>query len=407
MIIRSFLQWAATAPAAERAEGAAALGQAYLAGQFEPSDHVEAEAALTAMADDASPLVRLALARVFATDARAPHFIVTALASDRPDIATLVLQASPVLCEAELVDAVAVGGPIVQVAVARRYRLPAGVAAALAEVASLPACLALCRNASAAVDTTTLGRVIERFGHEPALREALLQRPDLDSGLRHDLVVATAEALARFVTDRGWMAPQRVARVMRDAQDQACVTIAATDARRDGCSGTMRLVAHVRASGRLTPALILRALLCGNTGFFDAAMSNLSGMPLGRVAGLARRGRGFGFAALYARAGLPASLLPAFRAALDDGRSGLGDFDRDTGATLQRARIGRVLAACADPLTGPPATLTALLRRLHAEAAREEARIFVLEVGRDRRDAMPIVPRLSAEDRRPAFRSAA
>ncbi len=406
-IIRGFLRWTLTAPAGARAEGAAALAMAYLRRDLDARDRQDALSALTALLDDGSPLVRMALARVLATSADAPHHLVTALANDRSEIAAVVLGGSPVLTDAELVDAVAVGDEIVQSAVARRLLVSVGVSAALAEVGALPAGVALAANRGAELARDSLARLIERFGDDADLREAILARPGLDTGLRHDLVVATARALTSFVTARGWMSVDGASRVSREAADQACVTIAVETAVRDGASGRCRLVAHLRQAGRLTPALILRALLCGNLAFFEAAVSELSGVPLTRVAGLARGGRTLGFGALYAKAGLPPSLLPAFRAAI------LSDPAAPTttgecGVTLQRRRIGRVLQACAGSNVGDLGRVEALLRRFDAEAAREDARVFALEVRRDPRDGgKSILPRLSLEDRGVPLLSAA
>lgn len=403
MIVRSFLEWTRSAPAAARAEGTAALVDAYLGDEIHPDERADAVWTLTALLDDPSPLVRLAMARRLAPSPRAPHHLVTALANDRADIAAVVLEASPLLGEAELVDILAIGCGVVQVAVARRQVLPRGAAAALAEVGRVEACLALCRNANAALGDPMLARLIERFGHDAALRAAILARPGLHPGLRHDLVLATAAALARFATDCGWLSPDRVARISREAQDQACLTIAAqASAALDRSESLARLIAHLRGAGRITPALLLRALLCGNHGFFAAAVSDLSGLPPGRVAGILASGQPLGFAALYARAGLPASLAPAFQAALADAAD--PNADHDGAAALQHRRVIRVLAACERAAGNNLGGVMALLRRFAAEAACAQAKQFARTVRRttsDRGTAIPL-PRPTAADLRTA-----
>ncbi len=135
----------------------------------------------------------------------------------------------------------------------------------------------------------------------------------------------------------------------------------------------LNLVRHLRGGGRLTAGLILRALLCGHTGLFEASLADLAGLPLNRVIGLLRERRGAGFAALYRKAGLPAVLLPAFQAVL----AGLEEFGAAAstldGARLSLVLIERVLTAC--PQDGAEkGKLLALLRRFEAEATREAAR---------------------------------
>ena len=62
MIVRRFLEWVRTASAEERAEGASALARAFLYSDLDDADQHAAEAALTCLVEDASPLVRPALA---------------------------------------------------------------------------------------------------------------------------------------------------------------------------------------------------------------------------------------------------------------------------------------------------------------------------------------------------------
>ena len=62
MIVRHFLDWVRTAPAGQRAEATGALARAYLYSDLSPDDAAAAEGALLMLLDDASPLVRRALA---------------------------------------------------------------------------------------------------------------------------------------------------------------------------------------------------------------------------------------------------------------------------------------------------------------------------------------------------------
>src|SRR5215469_16217606 len=107
MIVRQFLHWVRTAPAGERAEATSALARAYLYSNLSPDDRAAAEGALLMLLDDTSPLVRLALARALAASGDAPPAVILGLAADQPEIACCVLERSPLLLDADLVDAVA------------------------------------------------------------------------------------------------------------------------------------------------------------------------------------------------------------------------------------------------------------------------------------------------------------
>src|SRR5690606_24799766 len=134
MIVRQFLHWLRTAPASERAEATGALARAYLYSDLSPDDRAAAEGAMTMLLDDASPLVRRALAETLASSADAPASIIFALTSDQPDIARIVFRHSPLLLDTELVDAIGSNDAATQAEIAQRNPVPASVAAAIAEI---------------------------------------------------------------------------------------------------------------------------------------------------------------------------------------------------------------------------------------------------------------------------------
>lgn len=368
MILNQFQTWVRTAPPSGRADGVSALARAYLYSNIDEGQRIDIVRVLTGFLDDPSPKVRRALAEALASAAEAPHHLVLALADDCAAVSSIVLARSPVLSDAELIDCAATAEPAAQVAIASRPGLSAPVGAALAEIAAPEALVVLARNRDAALPSFAFTRMVERHGVSAELRQALLARSDLPAGVRVDLVAATANALAAFVTERNWLSAARMKRVALEAGDKAAVTIASGqgDSRRD-------LVAHLRGNGRLTPGFAFRAILSGKIELFKAILVELTGMPAFRVDGLTRQCDSTGFAALYRKSGLPLELLPAFRLALGAARE--ADWTKAQGASLSRAAIERVLTACAAINSGELDKLMVLLRRLESEAARDEARL--------------------------------
>jgi uncharacterized protein (DUF2336 family) len=372
MIVRQFLQWQRTASAADRADATSALARAFLYSDLSPDDRAAAEGALLMLLDDPSPLVRMALAEALAGSEWAPPNVIVALAADQPDIAAHVLQHSPLLLDADLVDAAATAGPEIQIAIASRVSLPAAVAAAIAEVGSAEACLVLLENEGAAIAPFSLDRVVERFGHLGAIRETMLARDDLPAPTRQGLVLKLAETLAGFVAAREWLEEERAQRLVKEACEKATVILAAAAPGRE----IAPLVRHLRESGQLNAGLILRALLSGNVELFIAALADLAEMPVIRVSALVHDPRGTAFRALYRKAGLPDSAYPAFSEAVEALREG-GFVGSPRGAvSLKRRMVERVLTRCAEQPVGDIEPLLTLLRRFAAEAAREEARLF-------------------------------
>ena len=189
MIVRQFINWVRTAPAGERAEATRSLARAWLVSDLTEDDRAAAEGALLMLLDDASPLVRQAMAEVFARSNDAPAAIVQALSLDQPSVALPVLEHSPLLIDADLVDLVATGNCDMQCAVARRVNLPASVCAAIAEVGSASAALeeadrnGLCRT-----------RAVLMGSHRRAPRPSCGD-PGIDAGAGEDLPAATQAAL--------------------------------------------------------------------------------------------------------------------------------------------------------------------------------------------------------------------
>ena len=372
MIVRQFLQWVRTAPAGERAAATSALARAYLYSDLSADDRAAAEGAMIMLLDDFSPLVRRALAEALAASEKAPPAIIHALTTDQPDIAAIVLEYSPLPIDAELVDLVATGEDIVQVAIARRPFLPCSVAAAVAEVGSADACLTLIENPAADVALFSIDRIVERFGHVPTLREALFMREDLPVSTRQALVSRLSRQLADFVASRAWLGLDRAHRAAKEACEKATVALAADSP----CGEVRPLISHLRESGQLTAGLVLRALLSGNTVLFEEALGELSDLPLERVRGIVHDRSAASFRALYDKAGLPPSAYPAFREAIEAMREAMHLGEPGNGSRLKRRMIERVLTGCERSVIGEIEPLLTLLRRYATEAAREEARLY-------------------------------
>ncbi|OLE33164.1 MAG: hypothetical protein AUG47_04590 [Alphaproteobacteria bacterium 13_1_20CM_3_64_12] len=371
MIVRQFISWIRTAPAGERAEATRALARAWLISDLTAEDRAAAEGALLMLLDDGSPLVRQAMAEVFARSTEAPAGIVQALSLDQPSVALPVLEYSPLLIDADLVDIIATGNCETQCAVARRINLPASVAAAIAEVGTAAAALELIENAYAELAPFSWDRIVERHGHLAAIRESMLVLEDLPAATRIALVDKLSDTLAQFVVARNWLSPDRAGRIASDARDRSTLNIAARSRGEDMAA----LVRHLRATAQLNAGLILRALLSGNLELFNYALSELSGLPQARVAALLHGRTGAGVQALLTRAGLPESTFAAFRVALEASYE-TGFVDTPGGAAkLHRRMVERVLTHCeTDQQAAEP--LLVLLRRFAAESAREEARMF-------------------------------
>jgi uncharacterized protein (DUF2336 family) len=355
--LRAFM---AQASSFERADAVNALARSYLHCDLKAQTRAEAELALTCALDDPDPRVRRALAEALADAREAPRALVLALANDVSCVARPVLAQSPLLRDAELVDCAAIGDAAAQSAIARRARLSAPVAAALAEIGERAAVLTLIGNLGAEIAAPSLWRAFERFPGDVQLRARLIERPALPAALR----AAIAADVAADCAAADGLDPRRAERIARDGREQAFLAIAR------GCAGPelAELAAWLRAQGHLTVGLLIRALACGEKPLFAHCLAAMADLPAARVAGLVAQAQGAGFAALYARAQMPARFLPAFRIAAHAAR----DAAPGAGVDYRLARsMLRAMEALKDPALAP---LEAMLWRLASEAARNEAR---------------------------------
>ncbi|MBB4197588.1 hypothetical protein CCR94_13350 [Rhodoblastus sphagnicola] len=388
MIVRKFIQWSQGASATARANGVAALARAYLYSEMTLEDRREAESAFFALLDDPSPLPRHAMAEGFAGAPDAPPVVIQGLARDSSEISTLVLARSPLLADADLMDCAVVGDAAAQAAIALRADLSPAVCGSLAEIAGREAIIALAVNETANLPDFALRRMVERFGDDGEVREALLGRSWLPAAVRAALADAAARTLSAFIVSRQWISTARGERIAQECRDRATTIISA------GCAAyseeTAALAAYLRASSQLTPALSLRALLCGQSGLFEASLAELTGLSAKRVAGLAREPWSDAFAAIYAKAGFPAGLLLAFRSTLAALARIKTDGDADEGA-LRLPLIQAVLADCEQGDAVALAKVISLLRRFELDAARDKGRRDVARIQAEAADAEPVV----------------
>jgi len=374
-ISAEFFAFAREASASARAAGVSSLICDYLHMDLSDDEALEVESILAVLLDDPSPLVRRAMAEGLAHEARAPRHIILALAVDQPEIAALVLQYAPHFSDAELAEMAFTASVGPQLAMARRVPLASSVCAALTEAGASCVLIELARNEKAQLSQAMMLRMLERAGDEGRLRDAVMMRADAGPEVRLRLLEHVSDALSGFLKQTGWLAPERAERMLREARERAIVEISAQaddlNSPIHGAAGAaLSLVRHLRGQGQLTPALILRALLCGDRLMLAAALAELGDRPMERVRAYLDHPSGHAFAALYEKAGLPEALLPVFVALLE----AMELCPRAASAHPDRALLKTALRACAALPEEKRLSVEAYLRRLEAESLRLQMR---------------------------------
>jgi uncharacterized protein (DUF2336 family) len=147
---------------------------------------------LSRLAEANGPMERARLADRVADLAHAPAGLVRRLAFDEDlDVASPVLERSPVLGDDDLLALIGARGPEHLAAIARRRSLPEPVTEALIERGDDRVVRATVANPGAALSNKVCGRMVQRAVSDPMLRRALRARPDLPAGQIARLVDVT------------------------------------------------------------------------------------------------------------------------------------------------------------------------------------------------------------------------
>ena len=372
MIVQHFLKWIDTAKVAERASAANALARAYAFSALSFEDRCAAEAALTLLLDDPSPKVRLAMAEPLSLCHHAPGQIVSALASDQPEIAALMLLRSPLLKDADLIDRVAGGPDNTRRLIAMRPRVSAPLAAAIGEIADAAACVELLKNTGADIAAISLKRIAERHGCDAAVREAMLASRQLAPDTHHLLMTKLGEALSGSALVRALMGQPRAEKVAKDA----CVIASVSLIDRTPAAECPTLVEHLRMSGELTSSFLVRVVAHGKIDFFGAALVSLSGHREARVRSLLADGRDVALEALFRAAGLAAGTHRVLIAAILVWRE-VAKGKRIAGPQ----EVSWLMLRSLDDAKGEPdGKLATLLSSIHLQVLRENARLHAAAI---------------------------
>jgi uncharacterized protein (DUF2336 family) len=280
-----------------------------------PEEEREAAAeVLRFLALDAAELVRRALAVTLKMSPDLPRDVALALARDVDSVASPILRFSPVFSDEDLAEIVEHADEIKQIAVARRAALSPTVTAALAEHGCERAVRAACANDNADFAEQSLQTAMERFDRSEALAVAMAYRKALPPSIAEKLVSRVSDQVRQHLIDQHGLSSETALNTALAVRERATVDLVDQAGK---TSDLKAFCAHLHQQERLTPSLLLRALVSGNISFFEWGLAELTGVPHHRVWVMVHDAGPLGLRAIYQRAALPETLYPAFRAAID------------------------------------------------------------------------------------------
>lgn len=301
-------------------------------------DRAKAQEILRVVATDACDLVRRALATTLRNSALLPRDVALRLARDLDHIAEPVLSASPAFTDEDLIEIVRLGDPIRRLAVARRPFVSEPVSRAIIETGAADAVEVVCSNDNAVVPGDLLRAVMDRFARAERVLQAVAYRRELPLDVTEHLIRLIGQDVGERIARRHELAFDTALQIASGAVERATVDLVDEAGR---TADLRRFAAHLHAAGGLSASLLLRALAQGQMRFFEHGLAELAGLPHDRTWLMVHDAGALGLKAVYERAGLPARLFPAFRAAVDihhalEAEGGLEDRNRFQARMLER-----------------------------------------------------------------------
>ncbi len=143
--------------------------------------------------------VRQHLAERLSTVDNAPHGIVTMLANDEIDVARPLLESSPVLRNADLIDIIRKRSQDHLSSVAGRDEVDESVSDALVDRGDDQVLEKLARNQGAALSRSAASKMVARSEKNPGLQEPLVTRADLPPDLVNQMYFWVSEKLREHI----------------------------------------------------------------------------------------------------------------------------------------------------------------------------------------------------------------
>jgi len=269
---------------------------------------------LRVMAADAAELVRRALAVTLKNSTALPPDVANRLARDVESVSLPVISFSPVFTDTDLAEIVRVGGPLRQMAVAKRPKLSARITSMLVEEGAEDVVATACANDNARFSEVTLQKALDRFAKSEQVLQAVAYRSALPLAVSERLIDMVGDQLRDHILSNHALSPERTLELIVGAKERATIDLVDQAGR---AADPKAFVAHLNGAGRLSPSLLLRALAHGHMTFFEWAVAELAGVPHHRTWLMIHDAGPLGLKAICERAGLPPRLLSAFRAGVD------------------------------------------------------------------------------------------
>jgi len=327
-----------------RAQAAGKVAEVFSSTDISDAERKIAEDIFRVMMKDAAARVRQALSESLKDNPDVPHDVALSLAKDVEEVALPMVEESVVLTDSDLVEIIRSSGEVLQTAVAGRGSVSEEVADALVDTGSENVVAKLVSNEGATISEQTFDRVLEDFKDSDAVKNPLSQRTELPISVAEKLVTMVSDNVRDVMMKKHEISGDVASELLIESREKATVSLL------EGGKATqtiMELVDQLAKNNRLTPSLAIRALVTGDSTFFEAALARMADIPVANAYKLVHDKGQLGLQRLMQVAGIPDVFVPVARAALevvDETRATAGD-DREM---FRQVMIERVLTSIED-----------------------------------------------------------
>jgi uncharacterized protein (DUF2336 family) len=231
-----------------------------------------------------------------------PRSIAMALAGDEIEVARPLLERSPVLDDAGLIEIIRTNSMQYALAAAARAGLSEAVTEALVETRDRQVVARVVGNAGATFSAATLRRVVEDWRADSAIHDRLVRRPELPFELVEELVGIIGDRLEWELVRTRRIPADTARQLMRATRERATISMVS---REHGDRGIERRVRERMVAGGLGPEALLGYLRDGDIAAFEIGLALLSRLDATRCRRLLYHSDRRYLAALCIKAGVP------------------------------------------------------------------------------------------------------
>ncbi|OYW14088.1 MAG: hypothetical protein B7X02_00825 [Rhodospirillales bacterium 12-54-5] len=277
--------------------------------EFGAREYEVAEQIFRLLMKDVVLAVRESLAQHIRQNSRIPRDIILHAAHDVESVAVPVLTDSPVFSDADLVAIIEANKDLTKLlAITRREHVSSRVSDALVEVNHPDVVDSLVHNDGAEISEHAYGKIVDEFHGDKDVMQSLANRAKLPMMIIERLVHEASAAIAIQLKKKYKLTDAQLKTDATEAHDDTLLYLLSN---RVTDSEMLALVEQMKQDHRLNSTLIMKGLCRGQLAFFAASLACLAGISMTNATLLLNDKGGLGFRGLYAKAGLPESMVNA------------------------------------------------------------------------------------------------